>query len=867
LVRFRRAGVIVLLVAALDGSAEAQEPRPGRPGSLQISVRDSTDLPVADAQVTVTAPDGFLLKTATNQRGQAVLENLPPGTYSATVAREGFELLELSNLAVRSGGRTTRDIVLRIAAVLEQVDVAPDAPDSQLLDAFTSELSPDQLASLPDDPEELALVLQALAGADDAEIRVDGLTGGRLPPGTQIQDVRIRYDAAADSASGGPRIEIRTRPGGDRWRNNANASVRSSSLNARNAFSGQRPSDETRQYAWTLAGPIVRNRTGLSLSIDSSETFEEQAIRAAAPGGLFSTLIQQPTSRLGFNARVDHVVNAAHTIRLQVSQSGTDARNQGIGEFDLPERAFLREQSTRELRFSHDGTFRRRFVNQLRFQVNRRSTESSSTSDATTVRVLDAFTAGGAQIQGGRRSQTFELEDEIEFTVRRQHQITAGVTFNISHYSSDEQRNANGTFTFASLAMLEAGLPTTFTQRVGSPVLRYGMHRLGLHFQDNYRVRRNLMVNLGLRYDRQSHVGDSFNFSPRVGINWTPVQGGRTTWRASIGVSQRFLNEGLYEQALLVDGLQQRDLVIANPGYPDPFDSGVAQAQRAPSIIRLRSDLVLPSTRQFSVGIDHRLAAWMRLRATWSRQVGRNLFRSLDVNAPIDGVRPDPSVRNITEVGSTARSLNESLDLNVSLTHQPRRFSATVGYTLGGAWNETDGAQTLPPDSADTSGEWGPSRQDIRHRLRGSINTDLWAGFRLTAGFNAQSAAPYTITTGQDVNGDGVNNERPAGVGRNSARGAATKNVDMTLTWGRGFGRRQTVDAPRGGGQPGRSGANARGGVQNELVRFEVFTRASNVLNLVNAQSFSGVLTSPFFGRPTSAQAARRIVIGTRVSF
>jgi hypothetical protein len=91
--------------------------------------------------------------------------------------------------------------------------------------------------------------------------------------------------------------------------------------------------------------------------------------------------------------------------------------------------------------------------------------------------------------------------------------------------------------------------------------------------------------------------------------------------------------------------------------------------------------------------------------------------------------------------------------------------------------------------------------------------------------------------------------------------------VDMTLTWGRGFGRRQTVDAPRGGGQPGRSGANARGGGQNELVRFEIFTRASNVLNLVNAQSFSGVLTSPFFGRPTSAQAARRIVIGTRVSF
>ena len=88
----------------------------------------------------------------------------------------------------------------------------------------------------------------------------------------------------------------------------------------------------------------------------------------------------------------------------------------------------------------------------------------------------------------------------------------------------------------------------------------------------------------------------------------------------------------------------------------------------------------------------------------------------------------------------------------------------------------------------------------------------------------------------------------------------------MTVTWGRGFGERRAVDAPREGQQE-RGGDPRSGANQNALIRFEIFARASNVFNLVNPRRFSGVRTSPFFGRPTSAQAARRIVLGMRVSF
>jgi hypothetical protein len=162
------------------------------------------------------------------------------------------------------------------------------------------------------------------------------------------------------------------------------------------------------------------------------------------------------------------------------------------------------------------------------------------------------------------------------------------------------------------------------------------------------------------------------------------------------------------------------------------------------------------------------------------------------------------------------------------------------------------------------------------------VNTNLWAGFRVDASVRAQSASPYTITTGLDANRDGEHNERPAGLGRNSARGASSTNLDMTLTWARPLRRAPAVDVARavqGGGPQGRGGGDGGGGGQNQgqgqrggrgaanVPRLEIFARATNVLNAVNPQRFGGVLTSPFFGLPTSAAAARRVNAGIRLVF
>ena len=108
------------------------------------------------------------------------------GSRLATTAlasnRPAFTPVEVKELRVRAGGQTNRNVVMEIAGLAEEIDVLPPEDDAQLLGAFTEQLTAEQLAALPDDPDELAQVLQQLVG-ENADIRVNGFAGGRLPAG------------------------------------------------------------------------------------------------------------------------------------------------------------------------------------------------------------------------------------------------------------------------------------------------------------------------------------------------------------------------------------------------------------------------------------------------------------------------------------------------------------------------------------------------------------------------------------------------------------------------------------------------------------------------------------------------------------
>ena len=174
-----------MLFGLITVVAEAQQA--ARPTTLRIVVRDATDLAIPGAVVTLVTVGGGTPRTvAANERGEAIFENLPAGDYSARVESPGFTSIDLREIRVRGGAQTNRNVSLAIASLAEEIDVSPPEEDTQLLGAFTEQLTAEQIAALPDDPEELAQVLQQLVG-DNADIRVNGFSGGRLPPGRRFR--------------------------------------------------------------------------------------------------------------------------------------------------------------------------------------------------------------------------------------------------------------------------------------------------------------------------------------------------------------------------------------------------------------------------------------------------------------------------------------------------------------------------------------------------------------------------------------------------------------------------------------------------------------------------------------------------------
>src|SRR5262249_27774395 len=208
---------------------------------------------------------------------------------------------------------------------------------------------------------------------------------------------------------------------------------------------------------------------------------------------------------------------------------------------------------------------------------------------------------------------------------------------------------------------------------------------------------------------------------------------------------------------------------------------------------------------------------------------------------------------------------------NVNLANPQRRIFSAFGYFWSKATNEADSPFSLPVDNFNLRAERGPTATDARHRVFAMVNFQLPMNVRVGSVMQASSATPYNITTGFDDNGDTVSNDRPVGVGRNSARGAAQFDFGTRVSWSFGFGKAK--ESAGGGPQVkvirGDSDVlSSMGGAQlaNKRWRGELYVQAYNVLNHTNRTNFSGVQTSPFFGYATAALPGRRIESGLRLS-
>ncbi|HVL68058.1 MAG TPA: TonB-dependent receptor [Vicinamibacterales bacterium] len=877
-----------LLAAAIAAATSAPTAEEQQAGTLRLIVKDPSGAVVPGAMVQVKGAEertASIVRSdiASDSQGVALATELLPGRYSVDVAFPGFETLIIPDVRVRTGDNR-REAMLAIQKIDESVSVGRDpatvASDPNG-DRFNTVLSKDQIDALPDDPDEMERVLKEMAGPG-ATIRVDGFRGGRLPPKSQIRSIRFSRDmyAAENHAAGMVFVDIVTQPGIGPLRGSMDALFRDGALNARNAFVAEKGPEQTQQYTFNMSGTLRKERTSFSLSATGASLYDSANVNALTPDGSRAAIpVRRPSDRINFNGRVDHALTKAHTLRANLQSNGSENRNLGVGGFDLDNRAFSRTTDDTMLRLSESGPWGRSLFGENRLQVRRQSTNSLSAVEAQTVRVLDTFTTGGAQQAGGRSATEVEWATNVDWA-RGKHAVRFGALLEGGWYRGDTRTNYLGTFTFTSLADYEAGRPATFTQRLGNPLVEYSHWQAGFYVQDDWRVRQNLTLSGGLRQEVQSHLDDRLNLAPRVGFTWSPFKHGRTTVRGGGGVFYEWLENEVYEQTLRVDGTRQQDLVITNPGYPDPFSGGAAQRVLPASRYVFSADLVMPRRLMGNVGLSHQFSPKLGMNVSYSRTKGENRFRGRNINAPLDGVRPDPAAGNITQVESTARLRGETFNAGMNFSVPAKRMMLFAHYSWLRQESDADGAFTLPANSHDLAAEWGPVMGVPRHSVNAMFSTPIPGNLRLSLNGGVRSGTPYNITTGRDDNGDTVFNDRPAGVGRNSARSEGTWEVGGRLSYAFGFGERQSSGGPGGGGQPivitqrvggGGGGGDIAGifggGAENKRVRIELFVSGSNIFNAVNRIGYSGVMTSPFFGQPTAAMPGRRVDLGMRIGF
>jgi hypothetical protein len=329
---------------------------------------------------------------------------------------------------------------------------------------------------------------------------------------------------------------------------------------------------------------------------------------------------------------------------------------------------------------------------------------------------------------------------------------------------------------------------------------------------------------------------------------YAPGNSQKTVIRGGAGVFYDRSGVRPIQDILLFDGSRLRLYVLPNPGYPDPLSAGASLTGQPVSVTRLESDIIIPYTMQYSLGLEHQLWKATTLAITYLGSRGVKQFRSRDINAPVPpdySTRPDASIGVLREIESAGRRATESLEISLR-GNVTRFFNGMAQYRLASAHDNTSGISYFPPNTYELSGEWARSDFDRRHRFKllGTINPGKL--FNLGVSLSLYSGLPYTLTTGLDEFHTGMANARPVGVQRNSLQGPGY--MDLDLRWSRDF-------------------SVLKGKKKDEGVKATLAVDAFNVLNQVNYASFVGNLRSPFFGQAVAAQPARRLQLSFRIKF
>src|SRR5947207_7654540 len=224
---------------------------------------------------------------------------------------------------------------------------------------------------------------------------------------TRIQQIRVTNNAfnvetgtstgAGGLTAGGAKTEVLERGGAGAWHGNFMSIFKDNALNARNPFVQNRPPFYERTINANISGPVIRNRLTLNFTGIDDLAQNNDTVRAQLPDGLFTLGVTHPILNRSYNLKGVWQIAEAHSLNLGYTYASTDSKNENPSDFVLPERASHTQISNSTIDLREISILSERSVHDVHFTMTKDHKSTVPSSEALSVIVKDAFTAGGAQ--------------------------------------------------------------------------------------------------------------------------------------------------------------------------------------------------------------------------------------------------------------------------------------------------------------------------------------------------------------------------------------------------------------------------------------------------------------------------------------
>jgi hypothetical protein len=927
---FRILFLLSALGLSLNLSANAQQTIAAASLSGRVEDANSAGIPAAKL-VAKNSGTNQIYHAVTDNDGRFRFAYLPVGNYEISCEQAGYAPT-IQKLTTTIGQALEVIIQLNVATVSAQVDITSDnitgveIGRTQVAETVT----PRDVEKLPLNGRnflDLALLIPGVSRTNTGSVQrfaetsaVPGtgisIAGQRNLNNSFVVDGSSANDDAADLAGSyysqevirefqvvtsgavaefgratGGFVNIITQSGTNNYRGKIYGFLRNDKFDARSpvSISSEKDPLTQTQYGASFGGPIIKDKTFFFSNFEQTRRNDTSIITISPTNvaainnrltqigyrgpGIENGLVGGGYDATNLFARIDHQLNQKNLFFVTYNFYDISAVNsRTVGGINSVSRGTSLKNRDNTLNGSLISTIDSRSLNEFRMQY-RKSKLSAPVNDqiGPAVNISGVASFGTATFSPlGRDIDLFQISDSFS-TSFGNHSIKFGGEYLHNRVDILFPGPVQGVYTFTNLTNFLSGSYSQFQQAFGAPSQLQKNPNVAVFVHDEWKPRRDLTFNLGLRYDLQFLADpiktDHDNFAPRVGLAFAPGDR-KTVFRTSFGLFYERIPLRATSNALQRDGSKYVIIQLARtaadaPVFPNILSSIPSVLLIKPNITRIDPGIEAAKSLQANLQVERVLPLDSSLSVGYIYLRGLNLLMTRNVNVPrcassVDPnlCRPDANFGNISRFESSGDSYYHGLLISYN-KRTGRLGSVRLSYTFSKAIdNAGNFFFSSPQNNFDLRDDRGLSDNDQRHRLtfNGSIDTPrfknrafrtVFSGFQFSYIFTYASRLPFNILTGNDRNGDTNFNDRPFGVGRNTGRGFDFASLDLRL------GRRFNL---------------------TEKVSLEMMIEGFNVLNRANfsvPNNVFGTSTNPLasFGRPTAANEARQGQIGLRLNF